>query len=227
MAQHGAHGRSIGLDELERQGDEFVVAFGHFVEHEVFKDAQAEAADDLVAVERLAVGGVDAGGVDADQHHAQCGQPLDGGGRVGGEFGVEAIDGCVGIGAHQHARRQPFQGVLDVRPLHERAARDGVDHPAGAEIGREIDGADGRAVRVVVQWRICVRADVRRQRDLAHVDRTAGRDRRGPALLVGGVAGEDGRAFVHGWGNVPETLVHAREVKLARGLMVSVIADRT
>jgi hypothetical protein len=55
--------------ELQGQGDEFIVAFRHVVQHQVFQDAQAPVADDLVAVQRLAVGRVNAGGVNADQLH--------------------------------------------------------------------------------------------------------------------------------------------------------------
>lgn len=195
----------IGADQLERQRDEFVIALGHVVEHEVLEHAQVEAADALVAFQRLAVGRVDAGGVDADELHAHGGEPLDGGGRIGRELRVPVPHGHGGIGAHEHALRHLARdGVRDVLPLDQRPLGNGVDHPARAEEGRKVDKADGAPFGVVVQRRIGMRADVGRELDLADVDRAVRRYGRGPALLVGRVAGEHRRAFMHGRRDVPE-----------------------
>ena len=120
----------------------------------------------------------------------------------------------------------PDQRVDQVLPLDQRPGADGMDHPAGPEIGCEVDLADRNAGRVVMQWRVGMGADMRRHRDLADVDRTASADLRGPALAVRRVAGKTRRTFVDGSRNVPDT--HAHEAKFAPAFRptVSVIANR-
>jgi len=51
--------------------------------------------------------------------------------------------------------------MRDVRPLDQRTARDHVNDAASPEKGCEIEVADARAVSVVVQGCIGMRADVR------------------------------------------------------------------
>ncbi|MCY1305824.1 hypothetical protein D9M70_556500 [compost metagenome] len=47
-----------------------------------------------------------------------------------------------------------------------------MDDPAGAEVGSQVHGADGRAIGVVVQRRVGMGTGMRRQGDAADVDRT-------------------------------------------------------
>ena len=210
------------MRELERQRDQFVVAFGHGVEHQVFEHAQAAPANHLVAVQRLAAGRIDACGIDADQPHAQVGQALDGLGRIGGEIAVPAR-GRPGVGAHQHALGQVGRDrVFQVLPQQQRALADGVDHAAGTEKGVEVDRAYGRAVGGVMQRRIGMGADMRRQRDGADIDRALRRDRRAPLLAVGRVARKHRAGVVNRRGDVPELLWHGHStvnrVQAARAL---------
>jgi len=200
MAVPGARGGG----EFQGQGDQLVVAFGHVVEQQVFQHAQAALANGLVAVQRLAVGRVDARAVDADQQHAEVGELFDGLGGEGGQVVVEGVLRLAFIHTQQHALWQAFQSVCDVFGLHQRAAADGVDHAAGAEKRVERDFADGRAAGVVVQRCVGVCAHVGRERDGAHVDRAARADGGGPGLGVGRVARENRGGGVHGWGDVPE-----------------------
>ncbi|GAB1387907.1 hypothetical protein MASR1M6_00870 [Rubrivivax sp.] len=100
-------------------------------------------------------------------------------------------------GAHEHARRQLDQRVREMLPAHQRPAADGVDDAAAPEEGRKRQRADGLALRRVMQGRVGMRADVRRQRDRADVDRAARAERGGSVLPIRRVAGEDGRVRVH------------------------------
>ena len=63
----------------------------------------------------------------------------------------------------------------------------------------EIDVTDCGRAGAIVKRRIGVRADVRRERDRADVDGTAGTNLRRPSLLVTGIAGKDRRRGVERW----------------------------
>ena len=157
-----------------------------------------------MGVQRLAGCGVDACGVDADELHAKVCEALDGGRFIRGQLGIPAVDRHALVGAHQHARRQVVGRMGNVLPADQRACADRMDHAAWADVGVERHMAGRFALRIVMQWRIGVRAHMRRERDRRHVDRAARRDRGVPLLRVFGVAGEDGRADLHGCGDVPD-----------------------
>ncbi len=83
-----------------------------------------------------------------------------------------------------------------------------MDHPAGTEVGREIQFARAGALRVVVERGVGVRADMGRECQRADVDRAPRPERGRPLLLIRRVAREHRGAGLDGWGDVPE-LFHA------------------
>ena len=100
----------------------------------------------LVAVERLAVGGIDrrrsmpTSLTPRPASHA----------IVSGANAENAADhavGAVGAGAHQHARRQVVGRMRQVLGVDRAALVDRVNHAAAAEERIEIDGADRRPRR--------------------------------------------------------------------------------
>lgn len=111
--------------------------------------------------------------IDADQLHAVRGEQVDGLGRDRAEVAVPLVDAGARTGAQQHARRYAVERGRDVGRLHDRRCADAMDHAARAEVGVEGHGADRRAVGVVVQRRVAMRARVRRQRQARDVDRRA------------------------------------------------------
>ncbi|KAG1587565.1 hypothetical protein G6F46_014732 [Rhizopus delemar] len=107
-------------------------------------------------------------------------------------------------GAHQHAGRQIQGRMGQVVGRDQRAAIHGVDDTTGAQERFQRHRADGGGAVLVMQRRIRVRADVRRQRDFTDIDRTAGRKRPLPLLAVRRVAGKDRRSRGDGRGNIPQ-----------------------
>lgn len=67
LTQDGPHRRGISTHQFERQGNQLVIAFGHTVEHQVFKHTKLVRQQLVVAGQILAAGRVDAGCVDADK----------------------------------------------------------------------------------------------------------------------------------------------------------------
>lgn len=94
--------------------------------------------------------------------------------------------------------------MADVFPLHQRAHPYAVHHAARPQKGLQVHQPNRLALWVVVQWRIGVRTDVRRQGDTRQVDRAAVRQRGRPLLLVRRITGEHGRTLEHGGRNVPD-----------------------
>jgi hypothetical protein len=176
FAQDGAHGGGVGLGQLERQGNQFVVAFGDVVEHQVFQHAQAVRQQLVVAGQVLAGGRVHAGGVYAYQGDVFAGQQFHGFRRDGGE----SVPGLAGLacGAQQHALRQVFQRMGDMLGQDQGAAIQAVDHAARPQVGCQAQLAGAGLAVGVVQRRIGMRAGVRRQRDAVDVDRAARRQRK-------------------------------------------------
>ena len=184
-----------------------------------------------MAVQCLACGGINAGCVDADQHDAQRGKAFHCRRRKGGEGVVPPIHRHAFIGPHNDARRQgACHRMLKVLPQDERPLVDGVDHAARADERRKVQRADAMALRVIVQWCIGMRADVRRERQRADVDGTARRDACCPFLPVGRVAWKHGRASLHGWGDVADFLhggaCHPAQFATPAKTTVSVISNK-
>ncbi|MCY1550806.1 hypothetical protein D9M68_870850 [compost metagenome] len=174
-----------------------------------------------MAVQGFAGCGVDAGGIQPDQHDAAFGEPFDGLGGVGGEIiGPPVLRGMLGR-ADQHAGRQVQGGMGKMVDGDERAAIDGVDDAAGAEERLQRNGSDGGGAILVVQGRIGVRADMRRQRDFADIDRAAGRKRPFPLLAVRRVAWKDRRSRGDGRGNIPQALHVGRKRSRDAGIRLS------
>ena len=65
-----------------------------------------------------------------------------------------------------------------------------MNHTTASQEWIEIDLADRGGILPVVQRSIGMRAQMRRHRDRADVDRAARADLRGPALLIGRVTGK-------------------------------------
>lgn len=80
--------------------------------------------------------------------------------------------------------------MLEVLGSDERAPADRMNDTTVSQEWIEIDRADCSGIRSVVQRRIGVRAQMRRHRDRADVDRAARTDLRGPALLIARVTGK-------------------------------------
>ena len=99
------------------------------------------------------------------------------------------------VGAFAHVRTSTREGQIDVAMREvlgpdQRPSVDGVNDAAGAEKRLEIDRADRARVAAVMQRRVGMRAEVRRHRDRADVDRAAWPDLRHPSLLIHRVAGK-------------------------------------
>ena len=69
-AQGGPERGGVASGDAQRQRDEFVVARRDVVENETLHDADPGRVDGVVRVERLGIGRIDGGRVDADQPHA-------------------------------------------------------------------------------------------------------------------------------------------------------------
>ena len=80
--------------------------------------------------------------------------------------------------------------MLEMLGSDERAPADRMNHTTASQERIEIDLADGGGILPVVERRIGMRAQMRRHRDGADIDRAARTDLRGPALLIGRVARE-------------------------------------
>ena len=125
FAQDRPHRAGVGAHEFQGQGDQFVIAFGHLLQHQVLQHAQVATAQHLVGTEVFAVSGVDAGGVDTDETNAQIGQPLQRLRVHAGQPAVPCIAGVMPVSAHQHPRWQ--------------AGIDGVGQQTGEDIARDGD----------------------------------------------------------------------------------------
>ena len=157
------------------------------------------AANHLVAGQALAVGGVDAGAVDAHQQHAQVGQAFDGVGCVGGQVGVPLRHGCLKTGAHQYTRWQVVHGMRQVLPGYQGPGVDGVDDTAATQVRVQVDVTDRGTGVVVMQRGVGMRPGVGRQREGTDIDGAARADARGPHAAEDRVTRENRRAGVHGW----------------------------
>ena len=78
-----------------------------------------------------------------------------------------------------------------------------MNHSARAYERVQINLANGEACWVVVQGRISVRTDVRRQGDGAHIHWAMFGNLRRPIQLEWRVARKDRATGINGWGNVP------------------------
>jgi hypothetical protein len=159
---------------------EIAAAIDDSVEHDAFEDRHGVPAHHLVRVKRLALFGVEGRCVDADQAHAAIMQQLERGRSDRGKVRVPGSGGR-NVRAQQHARRNAVQPRGKMLRLDQGARAERVDHPAGTEVRIEGHFGDRHAGGVVVQRRVGVRAGVRRQRDLGHVDGATGRELPGPA----------------------------------------------
>ena len=151
FAQNSTHRAGISRHQLEGQGNQFVVTGWHVIEQQVFQHAHAACSKDLMAWQGAAVCRVHTGAVDANELHAQVGQPRDRLRSKGRQLGIEGVLGHVLIGPHQHARGQVVLGMLQMSGRQHWARIDGMNHAARPEIGRQVQCADRGAVRVVVQ----------------------------------------------------------------------------
>ena len=162
--QDGANRRGVGVNELQRQRDQLVVARLHVVEHQVLEHAQVVRQQLLMAVERLAVGGIDRLRVDADQPHAQAGQPHDGLGRERAELGDHSVGARGRSGPARAAAGSPaacarcsgvISGPLSMAWMTRHGPRNGSGRRRRSRC----------ASAAVVQRRIGMRAKMRRHRD--------------------------------------------------------------
>ena len=79
-----------------------------------------------------------------------------------------------------------------------------VDHPTGAEVRLERYRARGYAVGIVVQWRVSMRAGVRRHAESRDVDRTVRIEMPRAFFAVGCVTRPDGDAGCQRRADVPQ-----------------------
>src|SRR3546814_3672194 len=110
-SQNGPDVGGVGVGQRQGKGDKFIFACGDLVQDQVFEYAYIVLQYGLVAVQSLAVGRIDAGGVQADKQDTAPGKQFYGFGSEGGE--VIAPGGDVGLfaGAHQYA----WRGLLQER----------------------------------------------------------------------------------------------------------------
>lgn len=75
-AQYGPHWAGAGLDKFQRQCDKLIIAFRNSVKYQILQNAQIQPAQTLVAIQRLTIYRIHAGGIDTDQAYPQRGQPV-------------------------------------------------------------------------------------------------------------------------------------------------------
>src|SRR3546814_17167326 len=73
-SQNGPDVGGVGVGQRQGKGDKFIVAGGDLVQDQVFEYAYIVLQYGLVAVQNLAVGRIDAGGVQADKQDTAPGK---------------------------------------------------------------------------------------------------------------------------------------------------------
>ena len=211
-AQYGAHRARVGAGQLERQSNQFIVALGYVVEHQVFQHPQVVLQQLVVGVQARAGRGVDARCVDAYQ---QCLM----GGQQGNRLRCESGERLPALArraqcAHQQALRHVGQRSRDMARFYERATVNAMHHPARAEIRLQRQRTDGWRAHGVMQRRIGVGAGVGRQRNAADVDRAIRAQAEMRLLCIRRVARKHSGRFVNRRRNIPDFLHGAATASL-------------